>query len=1443
MKVILISIASVLFCYWLNAQSIQENFADGELLQNPAWLGNTQVWQIVNNSDAGPGDQASQTLRLSVPSGSGLFYLATAVNDWGINQHWSFWMGRRSQALTSSNTFYFWLIASDSNFNSPNLSGYRLAIGDDQGEDEIRLEYLKEGQVDSVFLISSHGIPNGRTDFGIQFHIARSFTGHWSLYSSAFPSANGDGTTASQLVDSTFCKNWLASAHHQDDSLFQSGYLGFGGQITSSSAARNAIEVDQINFTALHDSLTLPSLHQEPQQTNLIANAGSENFVLSHFNIENEQSIVFDLLETKLSGHYSDTNQYNKLQIFYHTEAVFSDAQLVAKVDGRLALNELYNLELKMLLSAHTKHYFWISVDIAGFAQQNDSLQLREIEVHWLHSQTSSLLQPSAVYSIQAAIPELIIGKTNVVPTAASLQLGKADQLLTQFSISSSNYDAKISQLTIEIDSSWNKAAISELKIWYGQQANNSPTNDSLLGNAIQLHGHTHTFQLNDFEVPYGKNHIFSITASLACSGDSGLVYHVFPTDSNHLVTNGLIKGSTADTLQKNLLSYQPQQVLDFETKAVNKQLICQWRLPEVCYDAIVLLISTDSILTVIPQGDGSSYQANAVYGQGTALGNAFVGYKGKGSAAPLVGLNEDSTYYIAVYTLFESLWSTPQRHTFRPTSTAIIDFDSSTNWIQGELAFGSYSNHSYQSGDVIVQATHAIRNTSSMQDGFPGALGNYSFRLQDNASQLKIIVAKGGVSEFQIAMRRWDASPAPQYQLKYSLDKGSTYQVLSVINNDSLNNLSDWKTFRYPINSSNDSIWIEIERLGGERVMVDEFSYQAFEKHFTYWDGNLWSNGLPDSTSNAWILSDLTQSTAIDFYDLLVAENTVFSLDSMTNASIYNQVQLTGNIQFEHATLNINQSPVGKGFLKGGKNACLRITGSDSTYTLNFDTSNSPESNYLKKLVIRADSSSIVTFTTPLIVQNLYVESPAKLQSNQMLTLKGDTINAAEIIGGTQNQLLDAIKYTLSVPHLSPQHNGFRFLSHCLSTAPKFNEVNGLPNGQGVLIRYLESLHQTQGGYQAINNRNTNWLSARSVGVWIDKASHLTFTGTLQLDNVDSVLLDFSGSSTGWNFLGNPFPNTLDWDEVVLNQSVANAVYTWNNDKLISGTGSWGTYINGIAVNGGSRYLAPGQGFALKVLHQNPLPMINFPVSARTHAAAHNTQNRAANSYLKISLNKWENGKKLETIIRFEANASDQFDQEWDGVYLSDGDIRTPDIYSIDNNNLKYSINSIPQAAENQTIVPIGIEATGHDMLSLDFQFFALDNINSIEIEDLKTNQFRKLVNNAQFIFEGDTSFSPLRFRLHFNRQSKAKPLSNEQSFEEPIEGPLLLTHPGMLSIQLPEKWQQCTLFTSNGQKVWEVNAKNSFENTFAVALHTGVYIVRYQAENGQTNTKILIP
>ncbi|MGM0635007.1 MAG: GEVED domain-containing protein [Bacteroidota bacterium] len=194
---------------------------------------------------------------------------------------------------------------------------------------------------------------------------------------------------------------------------------------------------------------------------------------------------------------------------------------------------------------------------------------------------------------------------------------------------------------------------------------------------------------------------------------------------------------------------------------------------------------------------------------------------------------------------------------------TTLIDFDNDDNWVASSAgALSSYQDdHSYSDGVFSATAVDALRQGNGDQDGFPGALGDYSWRLRNNTdTSWEATIASGGVEDFSVAIRRWDDSPSPDYNLEYSVDNGDSWEFVALIDNASLGESSDWTTFSGTIESDVDDILIRIvPNSSGERIMIDDFEWTEFSAAAT---------GSGETCDDAFVINNLPYTDSQDTAD-----------------------------------------------------------------------------------------------------------------------------------------------------------------------------------------------------------------------------------------------------------------------------------------------------------------------------------------------------------------------------------------------------------------------------------------------------------------------------------------------------------------------------------------------------------------------------------------------
>jgi len=173
--------------------------------------------------------------------------------------------------------------------------------------------------------------------------------------------------------------------------------------------------------------------------------------------------------------------------------------------------------------------------------------------------------------------------------------------------------------------------------------------------------------------------------------------------------------------------------------------------------------------------------------------------------------------------------------------ATTLINFDTAGNWIPSSSgALTSYwTDHIYAESGWRFTGGPALRNTTTAQDGYPGAQGSYAWRLRDatvtwTATYTNALQANAFFSGFGFDVRRWDGSPSPAYAVDYSFNGGATWSPFMTVNNTTLDSVSAWKTFSHAVTSAMglaaNQFVIRFSATGGERIMVDNFTAEISE-------------------------------------------------------------------------------------------------------------------------------------------------------------------------------------------------------------------------------------------------------------------------------------------------------------------------------------------------------------------------------------------------------------------------------------------------------------------------------------------------------------------------------------------------------------------------------------------------------------------------------------
>lgn len=276
--------------------------------------------------------------------------------------------------------------------------------------------------------------------------------------------------------------------------------------------------------------------------------------------------------------------------------------------------------------------------------------------------------------------------------------------------------------------------------------------------------------------------------------------------------------------------------------------------------------------------------------------------------------------------------------------------------------------------------------------------------------------------------------------------------------------------------------------------------------------------------------------------------------------------------------------------------------------------------------------------------------------------------------------------------------------------------------------------------------NRGYNFYHSNSSG------AIATLTSTTLQYSIASISLQYSGALPGnnlygWNLVGNSLTSSLDWDLVTKSASTRDAVYYTFENEMVA-------YVNGFSV-GGSRYVPPLQGFFVKTTATGQ--SINL-----SNARVHNTSQLYYKKGSTRSVIKTESVEKPhirlaisdgdqsdETIIRFENDATDLFDGQYDASKWISATLK-PKLYSTVLNE-DYAINALPFPTSS-TVIPLSIKISVDGTYSIrKTDLYGLEQYN-IYLKDHQENKTVNLKDISEYNFAAVAGTSSSRFTLTFS-------------------------------------------------------------------------------------------
>ena len=345
-------------------------------------------------------------------------------------------------------------------------------------------------------------------------------------------------------------------------------------------------------------------------------------------------------------------------------------------------------------------------------------------------------------------------------------------------------------------------------------------------------------------------------------------------------------------------------------------------------------------------------------------------------------------------------------------------------------------------------------------------------------------------------------------------------------------------------------------------------------------------------------------------------------------------------------------------------------------------------------------------------------------------------------------------------------------------------------------------------------------------------------FTGVVNT-GAHSITLSRTAGKTGFNLVGNPYPSYLDWNAVT-KTNVSNTmwfrtkeggVYKFYTYNTVDGAGGIGVPASV------TRYIPPMQAFWVRVATEGT-GSIAVDNNMRSHKdVAGNLIKAPKQSVQQLLRLQVSNGTNTdETVLYFNANASDAFDQ-YDAQKRSNGDPTIPEIFTQVGNE-QLVINGL-NSLKYDTEIPLGFST----LTSNDFTISAneLKNFETgtrvILIDKQNPSVENELTSGTAYNFSAPiTTATTDRFSLMFRAPGITTGIDNGTK----LNAQVFVNAANQIAIISLEKVTY-SIYNALGQLV--SNGKTITNRTMVNTIRqAGVYVVKLTENGTELTTRVII-
>ena len=407
--------------------------------------------------------------------------------------------------------------------------------------------------------------------------------------------------------------------------------------------------------------------------------------------------------------------------------------------------------------------------------------------------------------------------------------------------------------------------------------------------------------------------------------------------------------------------------------------------------------------------------------------------------------------------------------------------------------------------------------------------------------------------------------------------------------------------------------------------------------------------------------------------------------------------------------------------------------------------------------VIIPSTATAMPVISTDVTVGNIVIEAGASLE----ITSAGSL---------TVNETITLESSTSDPGNASLIDHGHTPVSVNGSDVLIYQQINASNRTYNVSSAVSGATKSTLGIDNAIGSYDNttdswNWMGnddplTSGTGYALRTSTDLTFTGNINSNASYGVMLTRTdGAGYGWNFIGNPYPAGLNWNEIGLKTNIDNAYWIFLNDAT-----NYGIYATYSQVGGGTygldNIIPSNQGFYVKVTEGYASGSITMPKAA-LEANNKSVLKGSQISYPKINLAGVSGIYEDETIIAF-ADIAEDGDDTYDASKRFSTNSNLIQLFSYENSE-SYAINCKSELQDN-LVVPLGysIKNTGSYSIKVIKEEGIFNNY-KVLLEDKYAKKMTDLAGEDPYTFSATkTGKITDQFALHFIDNNTATDINN---------------------------------------------------------------------------------